>query len=398
MRKVCGMEINMKYVVVIGDGMADEPLVAEGGKTPLELANTPMFDQLAQTGEMGLVKTVPEGMEAGSDVANLSILGCDPKRFYTGRAPLEALGLGIPLQDTDVVYRCNLVTLEEAKRYEDMRMLDHTADQIATVEAKKIINKMQNVFDRKAYQYYTETSYRHLLVWKHGEIARLVPPHDILGKRIGRYLPKNAVLREIMQESHERLKFCRVNVSSIWLWGGGKKGILPSFEKKYHKKAAMISAVAILKGIAAGMGMTNLTVQGATGTFDTNYEEKALRAVKALLEEQYDLVCIHIEAPDAMSHQGDQKRKIKAIEKIDQDIVYTIHEQLKSAQEPFRLLILPDHGTSVIKRCHLNDPVPYLLWDNKEPFGRFSAYNEKQAELGGIYITEGTDLLMRLFS
>lgn len=403
----------MKYMIIIPDGMADEGIIELRGKTPLCYARTPHLDALARRSEIGLVKTIPDEMEAGSDVAALTILGYDPKIYYTGRAPMELLGLlgreeGIlGLGKGEYAYRMNLVTLSEEERYEEKRMLDHSAGQISTEEAKEIIKNMKNLFDRMAYWYYTETSYRHLLVGKQMGIEGLIPPHNILEKPIGHYLPEKKELRFLMEESYRLLNDCSVNeerrkqgkrpANSIWIWGGGEELQLENFFTKYEKRGAMISAVAVLKGIANGSRMTNLTVQGATGTVDTNYGEKAKCAIRALLHDPYDFVCLHIEAPDEASHRGDLQEKIYAIEQIDQRIIGTIVEAVEQSGEDVRILILPDHYTFVKTRVHGRLPVPYLLYDSRRSIGSFFAYNEVQAS-SGKFLSDGVHLIKKLFS
>ena len=388
----------MKYILIIADGMADQKLQELGNQTPLQYAKTEAIDALAKRSEIGFVQTIPDGMEAGSDVAGLSIFGYEPQVYYTGRAPLEALGLQIPLEPQDIVYRCNLVTLSSEREYEKRRMIDHMGGEISTVHAKEIIKNLQNVFDRTAYQYYTETSYRHLLVWKHGKIEGLTPPHNILGEQIGNYLPEEEALLSMMKKSDQWLHEQPTGTAnSIWFWGGGKRTNLPDFSQKYGKRGAMISAVAVMKGIAAGANLTNITVQGATGTVDTNYGEKAQRALKALIEEQYDFICIHIEAPDEASHRGDANGKIKAIEQIDQKIVKVLVKELDALKINARILILPDHETLVKTRKHTNAKVPYLLYDSRDRLEKNQAYNEEQ----GCFkqkLLSGTELIERLFS
>ena len=403
----------MKYMIIIADGMADEEMQELKWKTPLAYAKTTTLDRIANCSKIGLVKTIPDGMKAGSDVAGLSILGYDPKRYYTGRAPIELLGIfdhkeNVPrLSIGNHAYRMNLVTLSEEECYEEKRMIDHSAGNISTEESKEIMKIMKNLFDRMAYQYYTETSYRHLLVGKKMEIEGLIPPHNILGQRIKPYLIENKILNYLMKESYQLLNTCSVNeerrkqgkhpANSIWIWGGGDQLQLENFFTKYEKRGAMISAVAVLKGIANGSGMTNLTVQGATGTVDTNYGEKAKRAIKALLYEPYDFVCLHIEAPDEASHRGDLYGKIHAIEQIDQQVIAPIIHAIEEKGEEVRLLILPDHYTFVKTRTHGDFPVPYLLYDSRRSIGSFLEYNEMQAGSESL-LSNGVDLIKELFS
>lgn len=405
----------MKYVIIIADGMADYGQKELDGHTPLSYAKTEMLNDLAKHSEIGLVQTIPEGMEAGSDIAGLTILGYSPKEHYRGRGSIELLGLDfglkpIILKEDDVVYRMNLVTVSEEKRmpmFENQKLLDHTAGQISTEEAKKILEKLQKLFDRMGFQYYTETSYRHLLVGNSKKIESLTPPHNILGQHIAPYLPKDKMLYDLMRESYCQLRSCLINrqrkdngkmpANSIWLWGGGSQYHLENFKNLHKKQGAMVSAVAVLKGIANGCGMVNLMVQGATGTVATNYRAKANRAIFALLEESYDFVCVHIEAPDEASHRGCLEDKIYAIEQIDKNVLMPIVEELKKRNEDFRLLFLPDHYTLVKERVHMADPVPYLLYDSTSSIGNNFAYNEKQTQFMPL-LSDGTKLIQKLFS
>ena len=289
----------MKYIVILGDGMADEPIAQIDGRTPLMAANTPVMDSLAAKSEIGLAHTIPKGMKPGSDTANLAVLGYDPEKYYTGRSPLEALSIGVPLKDTDIAIRCNIVTVsDDDLPYGEKTIIDHSSSEISTEDATVLMEAIQREMDNETYQYYVGTSYRHLTVWDKGAVTELVPPHDILGKVIGQYLPEDEKLREMMERSYAILNNHPINVerakkglnkaNSIWFWGAGTRPALDSFEEKYHKKGAMISAVDLLKGIAVGASMGNIDVPGANGTLETNWEGKAEAAVKALLEENYD--------------------------------------------------------------------------------------------------------------
>ncbi|HAX50863.1 cofactor-independent phosphoglycerate mutase [Muricomes intestini] len=398
----------MKYIIVLCDGMADEPLGELGGKTPLGAAKTPNMDVLAPKSEIGMVRTVPEGMAPGSDTANLSVIGYDPRRYYTGRSPLEALSIGVDMEPSDVAFRCNLVTLtEEQDTYEDRIITDHSSGEISTEDASVLMDALKKGLAREGYEFYVGTSYRHLLVQKQGKVVELTPPHDILTRRIGDYLPKEPVLREMMEKSYEILSLHPLNIerkkngknsaNSAWFWGAGTRPALTSFEEKNKKRGAMISAVDLLKGIAAGAGMHNIPVKGANGGLDTNYAGKAQAAVDALLREGYDFVYIHIEAPDEMGHQGSAENKIKAIENIDAYIIGSVTEALKAAGEEFRMLILPDHPTPVRIRTHTKDPVPYLLYDSRHTFKGMREYNEETASQTGILEEEGYTLITHLF-
>lgn len=403
----------MKYVIVLCDGMADEPIEALGGKTPLEAAGTPGMDGLARVSELGMVRTVPKGMSPGSDTANLSVLGYDPCQYYTGRSPLEALSIGADMEPTDVSLRCNLVTLsEEESCYEDRRMVDHSAGEISTEEAAVLIDALreglgQDSLNSEGYSFYIGTGYRHLLIHKQGCLCELTPPHDILTKRIGESLPEELALREMMRKSYGLLSNHPLNLkrkrkglnpaNAVWFWGAGTRPKLPSFEGKYRKRGAMISAVDLLKGIAVGAGMHNISVEGATGGLNTNYAGKAGAAVQALTKDGFDFVYIHVEAPDEMGHQGKLGQKIKSIENIDSYIIGPVAEMLKEAKEDFRMLVLPDHPTPVRVRTHTAQPVPYLLYDSRTAKEGVAAYNEVTAAMTGIWEAEGHRLIAHLF-
>jgi len=397
----------MKYIIVLGDGMADEPIQSLGGKTPMMAANTPCMDALAKKAEIGLVKTIPEGMSPGSDTANLSVLGYDPRIYYSGRSPLEALSIGVDLDDTDIALRCNLVTLSEDGGYEDKVIIDHSSGEISTEDAAVLINEVKNYFENEVYKFYVGTSYRHLTVWKEGEVVPLSQPHDILGKVIGDYLPKDPALKKMMKDSFDILNNHPINIerknkglnkaNSIWFWGAGTRPALTSFKEKYKKKGAMISAVDLLKGIAVGAGMKVIEVPGANGTLHTNYEGKAKAALEVLLKENYDFVYIHVEAPDEMGHQGNVMNKIKAIEYLDQRVVKPVTEGLEKAGVDFRLLIMPDHPTPIRCRTHTADPVPYMLYDSREDKKNIYLFDEIDAANSGIVISEGHTIIGRLF-
>ena len=400
----------MKYLVMLGDGMADEPIEALGGKTPLEYAETPVLDAYAQKAEIGMVETIPEGMAPGSDTANLSVIGYDPKKYYTGRSPLEALSIGVPMKDTDVALRCNLVTLsrEEGLPYEQRTILDHSSGEISTEDAAVLLKAAAEVFQDETYQFYVGTSYRHCLIWANGSVVPLTPPHDVLGRKIAPYLPADQKLREMQERSYEILSRHPINVervkqglnpaNSLWFWGAGTKPALSSFYEKYHKKGVMISAVDLLKGIAVGAGIENKTVEGANGGLDTNYEGKAQAAIDALLKEGYDFAYIHLEAPDEMGHQGSVERKVQAIANMDQRILKHIREAMDASGEDYRLLVLPDHPTPIRLRTHVAEPVPYLLYDSTKQESHSWHYNEREAAESGRRISRGCDLMGYLFS
>ena len=400
----------MKYIVILGDGMADEPIDSLGGKTPLEYASTPVMDELAGKGEIGLACTIPEGMKPGSDTANLAVLGYNPRKYYTGRSPLEALSIGVPLKDTDIAVRCNIVTLseEEGISYKDRTILDHSAGEISTEDAAVLLDAVREQLENGIFRYYVGTSYRHLLIWDKGTAAELTPPHDILGRVIGEYLPQEAVLREMMEKSYDILNNHPINVerarrglhkaNSIWFWGAGTKPGLDSFEEKTGLRGVMISAVDLLKGIAVGAGMTNINVPGADGTLHTNYEGKAMAAVHALVDDGYDFAYIHVEAPDEMGHQGSIPDKLKAIESLDSRVVAVVKREMDASGEPYRLLIMPDHPTPIRLRTHTSDPVPYLLYDSTRQRRMIGRYSEAEAEASGNMEKDGYRLIERLFA
>lgn len=399
----------MKYVVVLGDGMADYPLDELNGKTPLEAANTPVMDELAKMSEIGMVKTIPDGMSPGSDTANLSVLGYDPRKYYTGRSPLEALSIGVDMKDTDVVYRCNIVTLtEEDVPYEEQRILDHSSDEISTEEAKILMEAVCKELANDTYQFYVGTSYRHCMVWKEGQVLDLVPPHDVLTQVIGSHLPQDKILLHMQKRSYEILKNHPVNLerkakglnpaNSFWFWGAGTRPALDSFEEMYHKKGVMISAVDLLKGIAVGAKMDRKIVEGANGGLNTNYEGKARAAVDALTKEGYDFAYIHVEAPDEMGHQGSIERKIQAIENLDQRVIKIVKEGLDASGEAYKMLVMPDHPTPISLRTHVADPVPYMIYDSTAPRDEKWHYNEREAQENGIRQEHGWDMMSYLLS
>lgn len=394
----------MKYVVVLGDGMADEPIAEIGGKTPLMQAKTPVMDELAGKSLIGLAATIPEGMNPGSDTANLAVLGYNPKQYYTGRSSLEALSIGVPMKDTDIALRCNIVTLsEEDVPYGERTIIDHSSGEISTADAAVLLEAVRKELADDIYSYYVGTSYRHLLIWDKGRVVPLTPPHDILGKKIGEYLPGEDKLREMMEKSYDILNNHPLNLAraekglhkanSIWFWGAGTRPALDNFKEKTGKRGVMISAVDLLKGIAIGAGMKVIEVPGADGTLHTNYTGKAQAAVDALLKDGYDFAYIHVEAPDEMGHQGNLANKIEAIESLDSKVVRTVVEGMRAAGEPYRLLIMPDHPTPIRCRTHTSGPVPFLLYDSTREQKRIGFYNEAEAEDSGIFYPEGYRLI-----
>ena len=398
----------MKYVIVLGDGMSDEPLEILNNKTPLEYASTPTLDMLSKVSEVGLVNTIPAGMKPGSDTANLSVLGYDPKIYYSGRSPLEALSIGVPMSETDIAIRCNIVTLSDnGEPFEEKTIIDHSSSEISTEDSAILLNAVKSEIENDMYKFYVGTSYRHLLIWDKGQVVDMTPPHDILGKVIADYLPGHKDFKDMMKKSFEILSKHPLNIervkkglnpgNSFWFWGAGTKPAISSFEEKTGKKGAMISAVDLLKGIAVGAGMHNIEVEGANATLHTNYEGKAKAATDALLKDGFDFVYVHVEAPDEMGHQGSAERKVEAIEYLDGRVIKPIYEELKKSGEDFRLLVLPDHPTPIRCRTHTSDPVPYLLFDSrKEQVGKW-LYSEEQAGKSGNLINKGYKIIDYLF-
>ena len=397
----------MKYVVVLGDGMADWPMESLNGGTPLSCAVTPCMDELAGMSEIGTVSTIPEGMAPGSDTANLSVMGYDPKIYYTGRSPLEALSIGVDMAADDVSFRCNLVTLtEDGGAYEDQKIIDHSSSEISTEDSTVLLEALKEGLKREGYEFYAGTSYRHLLIWKHGKVLELTAPHDILTKTVGEYLPKDMVLLDMMKKSYEILKDHPINVerkkqglnpaNSAWFWGAGTRPALASFEEKTGKKGVMISAVDLLKGIAVGADMDRIIVEGANGGLHTNYEGKADAAIHALLEDGYDFAYVHVEAPDEMGHMGSMTDKITAIENVDGRVVARITEAMDRSGEDYRLMILPDHPTPICVRTHTSEPVPYMIYDSRKAIDGIHTYNEKEAAKSTCIWKDGYRLIDHL--
>ena len=398
----------MKYVVILGDGMAGYPMPDRGNKTCLQLANTPFFDELAQKSTIGLAKTVPDGYAPGSDVANLSVMGYDPKEFYTGRSPLEAASIGIPLADDDVTYRCNLVTLSEEAPYEAKRMIDYSSGEITTQEARELIGALKQEFDKPPFTLYAGISYRHCLVARGGKTGSvLTPPHDITDRPVAGSLPKGAMgetLLAMMKHSYEILNDHPVNrarraagknpANSAWFWGEGTKPLLRPFSDLYGKRGAVISAVDLVKGIGILAGMDVLEVAGATGNWDTNFAGKADAAADALLDGT-DFVYVHMEAPDECGHHGDADKKIYSIEQVD-GVAERIARRLNAAGEAFSMLIMPDHPTPVALKTHTSDPVPFLLYRSDETHKGAERYDEESARAANLFVPRACEM-MRAF-
>lgn len=399
----------MKYLVMLCDGMADYPVEALGGKTPLETAKTPCMDKLAQTAQVGLVKTVADGMKPGSDVANLSVLGYDPEVYYTGRSPLEAGSIGIDMKKTDVSLRCNLVTVTDEPVYEDKTILDYCADDISTEEAKILVEYLAENLNSDEFKFYSGVSYRHCLIWDNGtmDIGTMTPPHDITGRPVKEYVPKHEnaqKLYALMKKSYELLKDHPVNkareekglrpANSIWLWGEGVRANLDAFKEKYGLSASMISAVDLLKGIGKFSGMSVVDVKGATGYIDTNFEGKAKSAVEEFKRGQ-DFVYIHVEAPDECGHRNEMDNKVRSIELIDELVLGPVVEELRKMGD-FKVLVTPDHPTPLALKTHTNDAVPFLIYDSRKEYqGTAEGFSENTAKASGLYIEKGFTMMKK---
>jgi len=396
----------MKYIVILGDGMADYGVDFFDGKTILEVSNKPTIDYMSKNGELGMVKTVQDGMKPGSDVANLSVMGYDTKVCYSGRSPLEAASIGVEMKDDDVTFRCNLVTLSDEENYEDKTMLDYSAGEITTEEAAELIKAVAKELDTDIIKFYPGISYRHLTVWNGGSTnVDLTPPHDISDRKVGEYLPKGDgadKLLEMMKKSEKILREHPVNkaraaagknmATSIWVWGEGTKPQIGNFYEKYGLKGSVISAVDLIKGIAICAGMNSIDVEGATGNCETNWDGKARSAIEALKDS--DFVYIHMEAPDEMGHQGLPEKKKFAVETIDQKVVKVVKEEMERQGIDYRMMILPDHPTPIKLKTHTSDPVPYVIYDSTTTEGASGLeYTEENAKKTGIFIEKGYTLM-----
>ena len=398
----------MKYVVLLCDGMADRPVDELGGLTPMEKAFKPNMNMLAKKAEVGLVKTVADGLKPGSDVANLSVLGYDPAVYYSGRSPLEAGSIGIDMKPTDVSLRCNLVTLSDEENYDDKTIIDYCAGDISTAEAKILVDSLKEVFDNDEFTLYAGVSYRHCLIWNNGtlDLGTLTPPHDITGKPIKGHLPNHPnakKLYEMMKKSYDVLKNHPLNLeriargerpaNSMWFWGEGVRKPLASFEEKFGLRGSMISAVDLLKGIGKFSGMNVVNVEGATGYLDTNFEGKAQAAIDEL-KNGSDFVYIHVEAPDECGHRHEIENKVKSIELIDKKILGPLLQALEEYDD-YKIMILPDHPTPLSLRTHTNDPVPYMIYHKKGETAGVENLCEKSAEATGNYQAVGHKLIER---
>lgn len=398
----------MKYVVVLYDGMADYPVEALGGKTPMQKANKPIFDSLAKRGEVGLVRTIGEGLKPGSEIGNLTVMGYDPRKYFTGRSPLEAISIGVKMADDDISLRCNLVTLSDEENYDDKTMVDYSAGDISSEEAAKIIKTVQQNFGGGEFDFYSGVSYRHCLIFHKGttDLGTMTPPHDISGRVVGPYIstsPNAQKLTSLMRKSYDLLKDHPVNIerikqgkrpaNSIWLWGEGTKPTLPPFSELYGIKGTVISAVDLLKGIGIAAGMQTPEVEGATGYIDTNFEGKANAAVDAL-KKDCDFAYIHIEAPDECGHRYEPENKVKAIEYIDSRVLPIVIKGLEEIGEDYKIMILPDHPTPLSTRTHASDPVPYMIYQkSKEKDSGVESINEESAKKTGNFIDAGYELM-----
>ncbi|MBE6782123.1 MAG: cofactor-independent phosphoglycerate mutase [Ruminococcaceae bacterium] len=400
----------MKYLVLLCDGMADTPSEYLNLKTPMELADKPNMDALAKVSEVGLCKTVANGLKPGSDVANLSVMGYDPTVSYTGRSPLEAASIGIDLKDTDVTLRCNIVTLSDEEKYEDKTMVDYCAGDISTAEAREIIKTVEEKLGSDIYRFYSGVSYRHCLVVDGGttSLGNMTPPHDISGKVIGEYLSQHEnakPLIELMKKSYDFLKDHPVNIervkkgekpaNSIWLWGEGTKPVVENFKEKNGVSGCVISAVDLLKGIGICAGMETPEVEGATGYIDTNFEGKANAAIESF-KNGCDLVYVHVEAPDECGHRCEPENKVKSIGLIDKLILAPVKEALDNMGEEYRILICPDHPTPLLTKTHSSEPVPFMIYDSRKKLNGVDTFTEATASATGIFIEHGPSIMDRL--
>ncbi len=399
----------MKYLVMLCDGMADYPVEQFDGKTPMMMAKAPFMQSLAQKAEVGVVKTVPDGMKPGSDVANLAVLGYDPAACYTGRSPLEAGSIGIDMADDDVSLRCNLVTVTDEADYADKTIVDYCAGDISTEEAAVLIQYLAEHFNNEEFALYHGVSYRHCLIWHKGtlELGKITPPHDITGKPVRTYLPTHpnaAKLYAMMQKSYELLKDHPLNkeriakglrpANSVWFWGEGKRAQLENFYEKYGVHGAMISAVDLLKGIGKFADMQVIQVEGATGYLDTNFEGKANAAIEAF-RNGADLVYIHVEAPDECGHRNEPENKVRSIELIDQKVLQPVCKAL-AEMGAYRVLVTPDHPTPLCLMTHTNDAVPFLIYDSEKEQQGVAEFNEDTAKATGLLIQPGYTIMQRL--
>ena len=397
----------MKYVIVLTDGCADLPVESLGGKTPLEKSNTPNMDDFASNGQLYLVKTVPDGMKPGSDVANLSVMGYNPHDCYTGRSPLEAASIGVDIKDNQTTFRANLVTLSGEENYEDKTMLDYSSGEITTEESTALMLEIEKQLGEDGIHFFPGISYRHLFVW--GDAPKdfnLTPPHDISDRKIMDYLPSDEKILDLMKKSEKILKDHPVNkkriaegknpATSLWIWGEGTRPSLTDFSSLYSKKAAVVSAVDLIKGIAILSGMKSIDVDGATGNIHTNFDGKAKAASDALLKDGADLVYVHLEAPDECGHQGDAEGKTRSLELIDEKIIGYIRSQLEENGEDYVFLVMPDHPTPIATKTHSSEPVPCVIYKKGDKKSSTYRFTEEFARKYGIKVDEGHKM-MKIF-
>lgn len=400
----------MKIVIIQGDGMPDHPIRELGNKTPLEAAKTPNMDDLARRGLFGMVKTIPDGLPPGSDVGNLSVLGYNPNLYYSGRSPLEAASMGVNVEESDVTFRCNLVTLRDSEGKTVME--DYSAGHISTEEAREIILDIREQLEKHGeINFYPGVSYRHLMVWHRGiDTMKTTPPHDISGREISSHLPNGEgadKLKNLIEKSKELLKNHPINhkrieqgknpATSIWLWGQGRAPKMPKFRELYGIEGAVISAVDLVKGIGVYAGLQVIDVPGATGYLDTNYHGKVDYALRAL--DEVDLVMIHIEATDETGHEGKVDLKIRAIEDLDSRIIGPVLEGIKRFDD-YKILLLSDHPTPIELKTHINEPVPFAIFSSKDRSVKDSSsvFSEKSASKTGVFVDEGWKLVGMLLS
>ncbi len=380
----------MKYIIVLSDGMSDYPIEALSGKTPMEAADKPCMEEMCKKGEVFKVQTVAAGLKPGSDVANLSVMGYDPKKYYTGRSPLEAASIGVTLTESQTAFRANLVTLGGEGEYDDLFMKDYSSDEISSEEAAQLIKTLDEQISVPGIKLYSGVSYRHLMVWDNApESFKLTPPHDISDRPVKEYLPDNQVILDIMKKSREILKNHPVNIArrerglhtadSLWIWGEGKKPALSNFYDLFGVKGAVISAVDLIRGIGHLAGMDVIEVPGVTGNVNTNFDGKAQAAIDAL-QNDADLVYIHLEAPDECGHRGEIENKVRSIELIDRKIIAPIKAQMEKAGIDHKIMVLPDHPTPLSIKTHAGDPVPCLIYDSTKNLGGAETFSEKAAE------------------
>jgi len=393
----------LKYAVILGDGMADRPIDSLNGATPLKYAKTPVWDMLAEKSVIGLANTTPDSMAPGSDVANLAVMGYDPEKYHTGRSPLEAASIGVPMLDHQTTFRCNLVNLSDEPEYDDKTMIDYSSDEIPTEESSQLIETLNEHFKNDVRSLYTGMSYRHILLYDHIEDnIRLTPPHDISTRKIRDYLPGNCEIYDMMRRSYDILMAHPVNKSrierglrpanSMWIWGQGKKTVLPSFYEKYGLKCSIISAVDLIRGIGRCAGMDIINVEGATGNIHTNFEGKAQAAVDALLGGS-DMVYVHVEAPDESGHRFELDNKILSIEKLDMMTGHIFNSLQKNGYD-MRIIVLPDHPTPLETRTHAREPIPFMIYDSRdEKHVPGASYDEFYAETTGVFIKHGYNIM-----